>query len=102
MIVSRWQASMPPTVENLKLIYRLEGLTPKEETFPASKSVNEHRHPFDEIRTVVSGELMVNVSGNKLLLRAGDRIVIPANTRHSYEVQSDDTDCVSFFSERIY
>ena len=102
MIITRWQASLPPTKENLMMMYRMEGLAAEQESIPAGKSVPEHRHPFDEIRTVISGELFVNVSGNKLLLRGGDRIVIPANTRHSYHVESPDEDCTSLCAQRIY
>ena len=101
MLVSRWQASLLPTKEQILLMYRLEGLKPVEETHPSGAEIAEHRHPFDEVRTVLEGELFVNVSGNKLMLRPGDRIVIPSNTRHSYTVQ-EGPDCVSLYANRIY
>jgi mannose-6-phosphate isomerase-like protein (cupin superfamily) len=37
--------------------------------------------------------MLFDISGNKLLLRAGDRIVIPSNTRHSKRVQGQES-CV--------
>ena len=101
MLITRWQASILPAKEQILLMYRLEGLSPEEETIPAGAVIPDHRHPFDEIRTVLSGELFVNVAGNKLLLRSGDRIVIPSNTRHSYQVEKA-PDCVSLYANRIY
>jgi len=101
MIVNRWQASVIPSKDQLELMFKLEGLKPIEEVYPSKSEVADHRHPFDELRSVVSGELMINVSGNKLLLRAGDRIIIPANTRHSTAVDAGE-DCVSIYAHRIY
>ena len=101
MLITRWQASILPAKEQILLMYRLEGLSPEEEILPVGAIIADHRHPFDEIRTVLSGELFVNVSGNKLLLRSGDRIVIPSNTKHSYQVEKA-PDCVSLYANRVY
>ena len=101
MLISRWQASILPNKEQIQLMYRLEGLSATEEVLPSGASIKEHRHPFDEVRTVIEGELFVNVSGNKLMLRAGDRIVIPSNTRHSYSVESE-SDCLSLCASKVY
>lgn len=101
MIVNRWQASVIPTKEQLMLMFKLEGLKPIEEVYPINSKVKEHRHPFDELRSVISGELVIDVSGNKLLLRAGDRIIIPANTKHSTMVENGG-DCTSIYAHRIY
>ncbi|MFP5518663.1 MAG: cupin domain-containing protein, partial [Bdellovibrionia bacterium] len=60
-----------------------------EERFEPQLKVKEHRHPFCEVRMVISGELLFSVAGNQFLLRAGDRIEIPANTRHSHSNQED-------------
>ncbi len=86
MIVTRWQAQQIPSATQIKMIFEGEGFEPFEETMAPQLKVPEHRHPFDEIRMVVSGTLLLDVSGNKLLLRAGDRIRIPSNTKHSYAV----------------
>lgn len=100
MIIRRWQAEKVPTKEQIKMIFDLEGLEPIEETYPPKCEINEHRQPFDEIRVVVSGELLVNVSGNQLLLRAGDRIEIPSNTKHSTKVNGEQ-ECFSIYARRI-
>jgi quercetin dioxygenase-like cupin family protein len=99
MIVTRWQAPIIPTIEQIKMILLNEGLEPSDEVLPKNGKIKEHRHPFDEIRMVVDGELLVNVSGNQLLLRAGDRIEIPSNTKHQYNAHGQ-TDCVCVIAQR--
>jgi mannose-6-phosphate isomerase-like protein (cupin superfamily) len=99
MIVSRWQAALLPTKEQVKMIFFAEGLEFKEEILPMKAAIKEHRHPFDEVRMVVEGELLVNVSGNQLLLRSGDRIEIPSNTKHHYQAFGNE-DCVCIVAQR--
>jgi len=89
MIVQRWQAPRPLNQRQAELLLEAEGLEPFIEDFPAQTLIADHRHPFDEIRFVISGELLIDVSGNKLLLRSGDRILIPANTKHNTKVEGE-------------
>ncbi len=88
MLIQRWQAATLPTLEQLKLILQAEGIEFKEEKIEPSFKIQEHRHPFGEVRIVVDGELVFNVGGTQLMLRAGDRIDIAANTKHSHFTQS--------------
>ena len=78
MLVTRWQAPSLPSMDQIKMIFAAEGMQPTEESYPPSSLVREHKHPFDEVRMIVSGQIIFNVAGNRLLLRAGDRIVVPA------------------------
>lgn len=100
MLVNRWQAPMVPTKDQLKMILNKEGLECSEEHYPTQTKITDHRHPFNEVRVIVDGELIVNVAGNQLLLRAGDRIEIPANTKHSHFTQN--TECTCLFAERPF
>lgn len=101
MIVTRWQAPVVPTKEQIIHIFRVEGLQPEEEVYLPKQGVAEHKQPFDEVRMIVSGELLMNIAGNKLLLRAGDRILIPSNTRHAKEVRGDEP-CVSIYAQKVF
>jgi quercetin dioxygenase-like cupin family protein len=101
MIVTRWQAPVVPTLEQMKMIFEAEGLEPAEETFAPRVIIPDHRHPFDEVRMVVSGSLLLNIAGNQLLLREGDRIEIPSNTRHS-KTNEGERDCVCLIAQRPY
>ena len=100
MIMTRWQAAVTPTGDQLKMILSDEGLDPFEEIFAGEMKIPDHRHPFTEVRVVLSGELLTNIAGNQVLLRAGDRIEIPANTRHAYIVQGQ-TPCICVCAQKI-
>lgn len=89
MLISRWQAPLIPTRSQVHMILEDEGLEPYEESYEPKAKVGEHRHPFCEIRVVAEGELLFNISGNQFLLRPGDRVEIPANTKHSHVAQGD-------------
>lgn len=84
MLINRWQAPLVPTRDLAFLMVTNEGLEPTEERYEANVKIPEHRHPFDEVRIVLEGEMLFNIAGNQLLIRAGDRIEIPANTKHSH------------------
>ena len=101
MLVRRWRAQMMPNPDQIKLIFLQEDLRPKLEVYDSGVEILEHRHPFDEIRMVASGELFINVSGNQLLLRPGDRIEIPSNTRHS-TVNKKDSKCVCVVANQVF
>ncbi|NPB05145.1 MAG: cupin domain-containing protein [Aquificae bacterium] len=41
-----------------------------------------HTHPFDEVRFVLDGEILIGTEEGEVLLRPGDLLVVPAGTRH--------------------
>ncbi|MEQ1666272.1 MAG: cupin domain-containing protein [Bdellovibrionales bacterium] len=99
MVVLRWQAPIVPDKKQIRSLFEAEGLTPYEEVFPPETQINWHRHPFDEVRTVVQGEVLFDIAGNQLLLRSGDRIVIPSNTKHSFKIQGT-SECVCLVANK--
>ena len=101
MIVTRWQAPRVPDKEQVYFILESEGLEPYEEEFKLGTIIPEHRHPFDEIRMVLKGQLMMDIAGTKLLLRPGDKIIVPSNTKHSKKVEGTEA-CVCICANRTY
>ena len=101
MIFTRWQAPILPTQDQIRMIFEAEGLVPFEERYPPGVKIIEHRHPFDEVRVVASGELFLNVSGNHILLRSGDRVEIPSNTKHETEARGG-TECICICAHRPF
>lgn len=99
--MTRWQAALTPTADQIRLILEQEGLDPFEEVFSPAMRIPDHRHPFAEVRVVLAGELLTNVAGNQVLLRPGDRVEIPSNTRHSYTVQGSEA-CVCLCAQRMF
>ena len=99
MLVFRWQAPHVPDKNQIRSLFEAEGLVPQEEVYPPETLVDWHRHPFDEVRTVAEGELMMDIAGNKLLLRAGDKIIIPSNTKHSFKIHGS-SDCICIVASK--
>lgn len=100
MLVTRWQAPLVPQKSQILMMLEAEGLTPYEQVLEPKSEIKDIRNPFDEVKTVASGELHLDVAGNKLLLRAGDRILIPSNTRHSLRVDGSEP-CVCICAKKI-
>jgi len=88
MIIQRWQAPQIPTEEQMLALMHMEGLECSIEQWEPKFEVKEHRHLLTEVLVVISGSLILNLNGNHVLLRQGDRAEIPANTKHSHLVQN--------------
>lgn len=101
MIVRRWLAPLFPSKEQIEALFEKDGLEYFEENFEAGTSIPKHRHPFDEVRMIIKGKILYDVSGNKVLLRPGDKIIVPSNTLHSKSVQKDEP-CLSICSYQAY
>ena len=86
MLITRWQAPIVPQIEQIKRMYEAEGLAPSLKEFEPDATINGQRHPFDEVITVAQGELHIDIAGNKFLLRPGDRVMIPSNTKYNFKV----------------
>ena len=101
MIVRRWLAPLTPSKEQIIALFEKDGLEYFEENFESGISIQEHRHPFDEVRMIIKGRILYNVSGNKVLLRPGDKIIVPSNTLHSKTVQKNES-CFSICSYQAH
>ena len=99
MIITRWQAPLTPSKELIKMMFENEGLEPLDEVYEPKVKISEHRHPFHEVRVVIAGELLFNIAGNQFLLRAGDRVEVPSNTKHSHTAQGTEN-CVCVYALR--
>ena len=101
MIIRRWIAPLSPSKHQIQTVFEQDGLKYFEEDFDSETEIPKHRHPFDEVRTIVKGEILYNISGNKVLLRSGDKIIIPSNTWHSKSVRKDSF-CFSICAYQAY
>ena len=100
MKISRWQADLKPSEKEIESMLTGEGLEPVIESYSSGGAVQEHIHPFDEIRIVASGVIRYNVAGNEFLLREGDRVDLPSNTRHWMRAEGDQ-ESISFVAHRV-
>lgn len=83
MIVHRWQAEIIPSKNQIQKIFEADDLQAKEDIVEPDMPAKEIKNPYAEMRVVVSGALFIEIIGNKLLLRPGDKIIIPSNTKHT-------------------
>jgi quercetin dioxygenase-like cupin family protein len=56
---------------------------------PPSGGPPTHRHDFEEMFTVLEGEIVLTFRGQQLLAKAGQTINVPANAPHSFKNVSD-------------
>ena len=101
MLITRWQAPIVPEKDQIKMWFEMEGLEPQEVTIEPKREYRDLRHPFDDVIMVSSGQLILDIAGNKLLLREGDKIVIPSNTKYSKHVNGDEP-CTYIFAHRVH
>lgn len=56
---------------------------------PSGGGPPPHRHDFEEMFTVLDGEIEVMFRGSQLVLRAGETANIPANAPHSFRNETE-------------
>ncbi len=89
MLITRWQAPIVPKLEQINKWFENEGLEPRKIVINPKEVFEDIRNPFDDVMMIAEGQLILNIAGNKLLLREGDKIVIPSNTKHTKETSGD-------------
>ena len=82
--LERWEAEDGPLTEKrmLGLMVR-EGFEVAVYTYREGTSFSEHEHGQDKCDAVLEGILRVTVGGEVFDLQAGDRLYLPAGTRHA-------------------
>lgn len=56
---------------------------------PPGGGLPPHRHDFEEMFTVLEGEIEATFRGAKSVVRAGETVNIPANAPHAFQNRSD-------------
>ena len=80
--ITRWNGKGSPEQTRLVDSMKGEGLVPYIEDDQPGHKYEPHIHPNDEVLVVVSGEITFGVGDESWVLRAGDRLDLPANTSH--------------------
>lgn len=100
MIIRRWQAPITPDLKQIRQMFYLEGLKPELESLKEDSEIKNRKFPFDEVRIVVSGEMILEIAGNRVLLREGDRVMIPSNTKHSVSAHKGPME--SLYAQKVF
>ena len=88
MRLTRWNKTEKADSQTLHEALQAEELSILEWTDRPGTIYPVHTHPFAEVRMVVSGRLRVGLpeTGEEIILEAGDRIDVPAETPHWEDV----------------
>ncbi len=51
--------------------------------FDQGQGLSEHTAPFDALVCVLDGEVEITISGNPVILKQGEMVIMPANKPHA-------------------
>ena len=63
-----------------------QGYTVSRYVYPPGTYFPEHTHEEDKIDVVLSGQFMMRMEGETVILEAGDSLAVPRGVAHSAEV----------------
>jgi quercetin dioxygenase-like cupin family protein len=90
--VEKWpRGDGAPTERRMMRAIELEGYDVLVYTYRPGTVFPEHAHARPKCDAVLEGVLRVTVAGKSFDLGAGDRIYLPAGTRHAAEVVGHET-----------
>lgn len=99
-LVTRWRGEGAPDEERLRGALRDEGLSPTTFSMAPGETYAFHEHDHDEVRWVVHGSVRFGLEGGSaLVLGPGDRLDLPARTRHDARTLGRST-CTMVSAER--
>lgn len=51
--------------------------------FDKGQGLSEHTAPFDALVTIVDGQAEITISGNPIIVKEGEMVIMPANEPHA-------------------
>jgi quercetin dioxygenase-like cupin family protein len=94
--VIRWAGAASPTREAIESILASEALTGYIWSNAPGDRYTAHQHSYGKIIYVVKGSITFGLpdTGETIGLRSGDRLEIPAGTRHDATVGPKGVECI--------
>ena len=94
--VQRWEGGQHPTMATITKLMQQEGLRPYMWTNMPNHRYAVRSHGFVKVLYVIDGnlELILPDSNERIKLRAGDRVDVPAGVRHGTIVGTTGAKCV--------
>lgn len=78
-----WGASDAPTEDEVRRRLEADGFSALRWSDVPGAHYDEHAHDRDESIWLVAGEIRFGAAGRELVLAPGDRLMLPAGTRHT-------------------
>ena len=89
--IEKWDQNYVPNAEELRVQMEREGYSVFKWSDPVGRSYGDHSHGEDQSHWIISGKLELTVENfGTVVLEAGDRDFMPANTVHSARVIGDE------------
>jgi quercetin dioxygenase-like cupin family protein len=94
--VTHWPAATPPGEADLEARLRAEGLSPGWWANAPGEQYAAHEHAYHKVLYCLRGSITFSLpgTGTSLQVAAGDRLDLPARTRHSAVVGANGVRCV--------
>jgi quercetin dioxygenase-like cupin family protein len=94
--VTPWAGSTTPTESTLRQIYADEGSSPYQWSNGPHDVYSAHSHSYNKVIYVVRGSITFGLPelGQKLTLKAGDRLDLPAGIVHDAVVGAQGVTCL--------
>jgi len=94
--VTRWDQERSPSDVELREVYQAEGLTPYAWSNKPGDSYAAHVHGYHKVIMVVCGSITWELPDLGLHIETGpgDRLDLPAGTRHAALVGADGVTCL--------
>lgn len=88
MTVQRWNKETDGELTEQTMRERLEqlGYSVTRYVYPPGTYFPDHTHDVDKIDAVLSGQFLMRMHGESIILCAGDSLEVPRGTVHSAEV----------------
>jgi quercetin dioxygenase-like cupin family protein len=89
--IEKWNSNDAPDAESLRSALEREGYSVFQWSDAPGRVYGEHRHGDDQSHWIIAGKLELTVENfGTVLLEAGDRDFMPANTVHAARVVGDE------------
>ncbi len=94
--VTRWIGGQHPTLNSISQLMQKDGLRPYMWMNMPNHRYAVRSHGYDKVLYVISGtlEIILPDSNQRIVLKAGDRVDIPAGVRHGTNVGQNGAKCV--------
>ena len=102
MQIEHWDETRDGELSETNMRRKLEdrGYSVSKYVYPPGTYFPEHDHAVDKIDGVLSGRFRMAMTGGRVVLEAGDLLVVPKHVFHSAEVVGDEA-VVSLDAVRI-
>lgn len=88
LVIEHWNEEIDGEITEVAMQQKLErkGYAVTRYVYPPGTYFPDHSHEVDKIDGVLSGQFMLRVEGEAVILTAGDTLEVPHGTVHSAEV----------------